>query len=251
MIYLVEHFFSIQGEGKHLGTPSIFFRFGGCNMQCVGFGTKIETPQGKTVVGCDTAYAVFRHEFSDTWQSITEAESLLDIIDAYALHYKADVVLTGGEPLIYAQDPVFVSFLESVVQRGHRVTFETNGTIEIDFKKFPIYKACTFALSVKLKNSAESYEKRINERAIRAISKEAQSTFFKFTVNAQSIEDTAKEIELIRTFAPDIAVYVMPLSASRASIEQACEAVIAFCKQEGYIYSDRLHIRIWDEIQGV
>ena len=70
MIYLVEHFYSIQGEGKYLGTPSLFFRFGGCNMKCEGFGCTETSPKGVDVLGCDTVYAVDKKHFGSTWQEI-------------------------------------------------------------------------------------------------------------------------------------------------------------------------------------
>ena len=37
---------TIQGEGKKIGTPSIFIRFGKCNMSCQGFQVEYETPSG-------------------------------------------------------------------------------------------------------------------------------------------------------------------------------------------------------------
>lgn len=235
----------------HLGTPSIFLRFGGCNMQCPGFGTKVKTPNGKHVVGCDTAYAVFRSEFQSTWSEIEGVAQLLEIIKSYDLNYAADIVLTGGEPLIYATDPILIQFLELVTAQGHRVTFETNSAIDIDFERFPIYRKCTYALSVKLENSGEPESRRINTRAIKHLSREGKKSFFKFTIDAKALKETAKEIESIRVMAPKLPVYVMPMSDSKSTIEAACEPVIEFCKDQGYIYSDRLHIRIWDDIKGV
>jgi hypothetical protein len=43
----------------------------------------------------------------------------------------------------------------------------------------------------------------------------------------------------------------MPLGGDKAHIEANCEAVIELCKRRGFIYSDRLHIRIWDQNHGV
>ena len=37
-IKVAELFYSLQGEGQYLGTPSIFLRVFGCNFQCAGFG---------------------------------------------------------------------------------------------------------------------------------------------------------------------------------------------------------------------
>lgn len=251
MIYLVETFFSIQGEGRRLGTPSIFFRFGGCNMRCPGFATHVTTPQGEEVIGCDTAYAVFTKEFKSTWSKVESAEELMAIVKSYDLHYKADIVLTGGEPLVYANDPILVEFLEDVISQGHEVSFETNGALAVDFKKFPIYKECRFALSVKLACSGEAEALRVNFPVLKEIINEAKDAFYKFTLPTEGLESAATEIKSIIAQNSSIDTYCMTMSDSRENLEQRCENVIEFCKQEGFIYSDRLHIRIWDEIQGV
>lgn len=251
MIYLVEYFFSIQGEGRYLGTPSIFLRFGGCNMRCSGFDCHVETPQGGEVVGCDTAYAVFKSEFQSTWQEINQPHELIDIVRSYKVDYKADVVLTGGEPLIYANDPILAEFVTYLISNGHRVTFETNGAIDLDFERFAIYRECVYALSVKLASSGEPASRRINIKALDNIVQNAKESFYKFTVSAKNVESEEKEIEAIIADRAAIAIYCMPLGGSKAGIEDGCEAVIELCKRKGYLYSDRLHIRIWDQIQGV
>ncbi|MEJ2414943.1 MAG: 7-carboxy-7-deazaguanine synthase QueE, partial [Sulfurimonas sp.] len=169
MLYLVEHFYSIQGEGKYVGTPSLFFRFGGCNMKCEGFGCVEEAQDGTKVLGCDTVYAVNKEHFSHSWIQINEVDELLRVFDLYELPDGVDVVLTGGEPLIYANDPLFISFLEYLVQNNHRITFETNGTIGVDFEKYQVYKECIFALSVKLENSGESLSKRVRGDTINSL----------------------------------------------------------------------------------
>jgi organic radical activating enzyme len=252
MIYLVEHFYSIQGEGKYLGTPSLFFRFGGCNMKCEGFGCTETSALGVQVVGCDTVYAVDKKHFGSTWQEIDSLDELVKIYHSYTLPIKADIVLTGGEPLIYADSELFVSFIEFLQGKGHRVTFETNGAINVDFEKHRVYQRCVFALSVKLSNSGEPFSKRINPEAIQNIAACAQDAFFKFTVDKDSlISGINEEIKEIIKFAPSISVYCMPKGGSKAELEYHSEAVIEYCKRKGYVYSDRLHIRLWDQNKGV
>jgi len=56
------------------------------------------------------------------------------------LGYIPDVVITGGEPLLYHSDEVFYRVIELLVERGISITFETNGTIEIDFDRYPAYR---------------------------------------------------------------------------------------------------------------
>ncbi len=252
MIYLVEHFFSIQGEGRYVGVPSLFFRFGGCNMRCEGFGCEQVAPNGQTIVGCDTVYAVNRENFAANWVEIQSAQQLMNIFDLYELPNNVDVVLTGGEPLMYADDPIFIAFLEAVLKRGLRITFETNGSLAVDFDKYPLYKKCVFALSVKLENSGESYSKRIKPNTIFSLASNGDEAFFKFSIDADSIDISLDEqIEEIIAHAPNTQVYCMPVGGSKAEVERNAEPLIEYCKVKGYTYSDRLHIRIWDEVNGV
>jgi organic radical activating enzyme len=46
-------------------------------------------------------------------------------------------------------------------------------------------------------------------------------------------------------------VTCMPKGGSKAEVEANTEAVIEYCKARGFRYSDRLHIRIWDQNKGV
>lgn len=253
MLYLVEHFFSIQGEGRYTGRPSLFFRFGGCNMTCPGFGCRETAPDGSESVGCDTVYAVDKRRFGAQWLPIGHADELRTIMLTYALPERVDIVMTGGEPLIYAENAVFVAFVEYLVNAGHRVTFETNGAMPVDFERFPIYRACIFALSVKLSNCGEPASRRLRPTAFVPITREARESFFKFTVERIALEHGGIETEIaeVTAFAPELEVYCMPLGGSREELDRHTEAVIDFCKRTGYTYSDRLQVRIWDANKGV
>ncbi len=252
MIYLVEHFYSIQGEGKYVGTPSLFFRFGGCNMKCEGFGCLEKAPNGDAVLGCDTVYAVNKEHFSQNWIAIEHEQELLSILDQYELPEGVDIVLTGGEPLIYANDAVFVAFLEKLIAKNHRITFETNGSLNVDFEKYTVYRECFFALSVKLSNSNEPLSKRIRGDVIFNIAQNAKDAFFKFSIDAESINlGLEEELSTILIHSPKTRVYCMPLGGNKEEVEANTEPLIDFCKAQGYNFSDRLHIRIWDINKGV
>ena len=252
MIYLVEHFYSIQGEGRYVGTPSLFFRFGGCNMKCEGFGCIEKAPNGDAVLGCDTVYAVNKEHFAQNWVPIEHEQDLLKVLELYDLPEGIDVVLSGGEPLIYANDAIFVRFLENLIANNHRVTFETNASIDVDFEKYSVYKECVFALSVKLSNSLEPLSKRVRGDVIFNIAQNAKDAFFKFSIDADSITlGLEEELESILMHSHQTSVYCMPLGGSKEEVEANTEPLIEFCKAQGYNFSDRLHIRIWDMNKGV
>lgn len=149
-------------------------------MRCEGFGCKERATDGVEVLGCDTVYAVNKEHFLQNWIPVTKAQELLNVLSLYDLPETIDVVLTGGEPLIYANDEIFVSFLESLVEQGHQITFETNGSMAVDFEKYPVYKECIFALSVKLANSGEPLHKRLRGDVIYNIASNAKDAFLSF-----------------------------------------------------------------------
>ena len=252
MFYLTEQFFSIQGEGKYAGTPSYFLRTGGCNLSCPGFGAKYEV-DGKTKQGCDTYFAV-DGAFAKQWQKVEESASLVHQLqhEFETIGYLPDVVITGGEPLMYHADSVFYGVITWLVEKGVRVTFETNGTIEINFEAYPAYRDCVFALSLKLANSGEPREKRIKPQALKNIQANTKESFLKFTIDRALVDTTAfEEIDEIRAMLPELDIYCMPVGESRDTIWRNDKAVFEFCMKHNFHYSDRLHIRVFDTTQGV
>ncbi len=246
-MYLVEHFYSIQGEGKFIGTPSIFFRFGGCNLKCPNFGEYFI--KGKKVFGCDSVRAVNKRLFEEDWQKITTKVELIEILNDHLenLEFRPHIVLTGGEPLLYWNEEPFYGFVEFLVEKGFVVTIETNATIEIDFENYPAYKDVIFAMAVKLSNSGEPYERRINKEAIRAIAKNTGYSFFKFTLDRGVIEFDAYEqiVDIVGDY-PEIEVFCMPLGDRVEVLRKHDKAVAEFCMIHGFIYSDRLQVRLWN-----
>ncbi len=98
---LVESFHSLQGEGKNIGLPTYFVRFGGCNLNCRW---------------CDTRYA------ADRGEKMT-VEEILDLCRPYNR-----ICLTGGEPLL--QEGI-CGLTESLLEMGKEITVETNGSMDV------------------------------------------------------------------------------------------------------------------------
>lgn len=252
MFYLTEQFFSIQGEGKYAGVPSYFLRTAGCNLSCPGFGASYEV-DGEVRYGCDTYFAV-DSGFSKSWLKVQHASDLIEKLKAEfdKIGYLPHLVITGGEPLLYHKDEAFYGVVKWLVEAGIEVTFETNGTVEIDFENYPAYRSSIFSLSLKLSNSGEPKSKRLIPNALKSIASSAKEAFLKFTIDTALIESTAlDEIEEVRSIVPDLQVYCMPVGESRDTIWKSDRSVFGFCMKHNFRYSDRLHIRVFDTTQGV
>ena len=164
------------------------------------------------------------------------------------LHQKQIIVITGGEPLLHHKEALFYEFVCELLARGYEAHFETNGTILVDFKNFPAYKSCVFGVSPKLSNSAEPRERRLNFAALRSLKQNAKDSFYKFVISPEF--DAQPEIaEILAACGGE--VYCMPRGVDRRELESAAQFCVDFCLKNGYNYSDRLHIRIWGEKDGV
>jgi len=245
-IYLVEHFFSVQGEGRYMGNPSIFLRFGGCNLRCPGFGEYWY--KGRRVSGCDTLRAVNKRLFKDSWKEVKDLKELTTIIESYlnSLSFQPDIVLTGGEPMINAENPIFYGLVEWAVHEGFHITIETNSTVAPSFDDFSAYREVTFAIAVKLSNSQEAKKRRVVPEVIERLAKEGKDSFFKFTIDAKLIEEDAdlQIMQIRRDLTND--VYCMPLGDNIKDLQTNSLAVAEFCLKHGFKYSDRLHVRLWN-----
>ncbi len=165
-IKISEIFFSLQGEGLHIGTPSIFMRTFGCNFRCRGFG-RIQGEPGELTdepkliaiqmnqnpdwkyedlplakTGCDS-YAAVYPEFKklspmmQTNDIVTKMEAVrtqaqdLTISGKGPEQEKPHLVITGGEPMLGWQRAYPSLISQARILGYHNITIETNGTQEI------------------------------------------------------------------------------------------------------------------------
>jgi len=100
---ITEIFYSLQGEARTVGLPTVFVRLTGCPLRCVY---------------CDTAYAF----------SGGEMMNLDDILEQVAGHAPRYVTVTGGEPLA---QPDCVPLLAALCDAGYEVSLETSGAMSV------------------------------------------------------------------------------------------------------------------------
>jgi len=100
---ITEIFFSLQGETKTVGLPTIFIRLTGCSLRCQY---------------CDTAYAFHGGVKYDI-------DAILSEVKKYHTHY---VTVTGGEPLA---QKACLTLLTRLCDEGYEVSLETSGALSI------------------------------------------------------------------------------------------------------------------------
>ena len=258
-IPVVETFFALQGEGDRMGTPSVFVRLGGCTLTCKGFGCIEKSPiDNSNITGCDSIHAVSVKHFKHTWKYLDSGLNLIQLINENICttpngnSEKVDIVFTGGEPLIHHKDSVLLDTLEYFISRGHKIYFETNGTVDIDFHLYDIYKKVSFSMSVKMSNSGEELHKRWKPEVVNNYLRNTSGSYFKFVLSEKSIESNSTEIfDFLKQVPTFGIVYCMPLGETMGELESNAKAVYEYCLTHGFRYSDRLHIRIYNNLRGV
>jgi 6-pyruvoyltetrahydropterin 2'-reductase len=251
---VAEQFYTIQGEGPSAGTPAVFLRMAGCNLQCGAVGRDLDdvNPQednptdGATWV-CDTI---------DVWKDpefIVEPDELLETWEENGWIEKIDngahIVLTGGEPTLPTHQDSFVELYDELLRREVRpyVEVETNGTIKPESQ----FNACIdqYNVSMKLSNSGHSKDERVKDDAV-TFHRDSEFSTFKFVVSSQDdineIKSLQKEYDI-----PNGDVSVMPAGQTREQLKDTYPRVAELCKEEGWRFSPRLHVNIWNLQTGV
>lgn len=227
-----EIFYSIQGEGKLTGMPSIFVRASGCNLRCTW---------------CDTPYA--------SWEPDGSEMTVDEIIERVNSFPGSHVVLTGGEPVIMPE----IEELATRLKPTKHLTLETAATV---FKPLPID---LFSLSPKLSNStphereggrfAEVHEKsRLRIDVIQQFIDHARSTNadiqLKFVVaNQIDLREIYSLILRLHDIYPD-EILLMPEGTDQATLESRAAWLIEVCKQTRHRFCPRLHIQLFGNKRG-
>jgi 7-carboxy-7-deazaguanine synthase len=127
---ITEIFYSLQGETKTVGLPTVFVRLTGCPLRCAY---------------CDTAYA-----FSGG--NVLTINSIIEEVKTYQPRY---VTVTGGEPLA---QPNCKYLLTELCEQGFSVSLETSGALPID----GIDERVSIVLDLKTPASNESHRNDYN-----------------------------------------------------------------------------------------
>lgn len=278
-IKIAELFYSIQGEGKYMGVPSVFLRTFGCNFTCGGFGM----PKGQTsterdtiaikaeiytdykslplvTTGCDS-YASWDPRFkhlSPMLSTDTIADSIVSLLPR-GRWQDEHLVITGGEPLLGWQRS-YPDLLSHDKMRGlQELTFETNGTqflapefIEYLFEwaKLRAKNSITFSVSPKLSISGEKWEEAICPDVV-AQYKLYGFVYLKFVVaTKQDVAEAEEAVNAYRKKGFTGPVYLMPCGGVESVYNLNARNVAVEAMKRGYRYSDRLQVPLFKNEWG-
>ena len=280
-IKIAELFYSLQGEGKYMGVPSVFLRTFGCNFKCSGFGMPrgglsdeakeigythklIESFQKYedlplVSTGCDS-YASWMPEFKDLSPMLT-SEAITDRIMEIIPHGEwqdEHLVITGGEPLLGWQR-AYPDLLNNPKMKALKeITFETNGTQKLtpEFKGYltkwnsEVGKELTFSVSAKLPCSGEAWEDAICPEVVCEY-EQVGTAYLKFVIaTEQDFEDAMKATKQFREAGFTGHVYLMPVGGVESVYALNNKTVAIMAMNAGLRYSDRLQVPLFKNEWG-
>ena len=273
-IKISELFYSIQGEGRYMGVPSIFLRTFGCNFTCAGFGM----PKGQVSkevediaarvhyyddykklplvsTGCDS-YASWDPRFKHL-SPMRSTDDIVDSIMAMLPHSRwmdEHLVITGGEPLLGWQRSYPELLSNEKMRALKEITFETNGTQELSqdlsiyLQKWKINReknALTFSVSPKLSISGEKWDEAICPDVIRQY-ETVGFVYLKFVIaTKEDALEADKAVQAFRTGGFRGPVYFMPCGGVESIYSMNAKNVAIEAMNRGYRYSDRLQVPLF------
>ena len=276
---IAELFYSIQGEGRYMGVPSVFLRTFGCNFKCAGFGM----PQGKSSqeveaiaaritefkdytelplvsTGCDS-YASWDPRFKDLSPMLESNAIVNRIMEILPQKRWEDehLVITGGEPLLGWQRAYPDLLSHASMNRLKEITFETNGTQKLD-PKFKEYltdwafgsdeREITFSVSAKLSCSGESRHEAIQPEIVCEY-QDVGNTYLKLVIaTEQDAEEALETVDIYRAAGFTGHVYLMPIGGVESVYALNNRAVANFAMKNGLRYSDRLQVPLFKNEWG-
>jgi 7-carboxy-7-deazaguanine synthase len=225
---VAEIYRSIQGEGLLTGVPSVFVRASGCNLRCWF---------------CDTPYTSWRAEGRD--MSIDEIVAQVEEWDT------RHVVVTGGEPMLFAE---LIPLCKRLREIGRHVTIETAGTLYLPVDCDLMSISPKFASSAPPAD-AEPHWHRRHERerhrpeVIRRLRAE-------FEYQVKFVVDTPGDLDEVSRYLeefPEIArerVLLMPQGIDGQQLESRALWLRPHCERTGLIYCPRKQIEWFGPVRG-
>jgi 7-carboxy-7-deazaguanine synthase len=225
---IAEIYKSIQGEGLLTGTPSVFIRASGCNLRCWF---------------CDTPYASWRPEGEDY-----AVDEIIAEVEEWDVKH---VVITGGEPMLFAE---MIPLCRELKRRGRHITIETAGTLYLP-------AACDLmSISPKLSSSGPDPERHAHwarrherQRLQREVLMRLMAEYeyqLKFVIDR--VDDVAEVEEMLASLPAVSADRVLLMPQGRTMEEMASRSLwlAELCHERGWAICPRRQLEWFGPVRG-
>ena len=225
---LAEIYKSVQGEGSLVGRTSVFVRVSGCNLRCWF---------------CDTPFA--------SWQPQGDDFSVEEVVAEVELLEAEDVVITGGEPMLFAE---LIPLCEQLKARNKHITIETAGTLYL-----PVF-CDLMSISPKLSNSIPAPDQHPKWSKRHAHSSDRPDIVqrlidehryqLKFVIDQPT--DCDEVMQYLKQFknVDRQAVWLMPQGTDRDALDRTAEWLEPYCQSQGVRYCPRKQIEWFGLVRG-
>lgn len=232
ILKLNEIFTTIQGEGPYIGRRATFVRLAGCNLCCSDCDSRYSWDEGEEKNCYDVLAELKEHAFHPGF------------LDAHI--YRNYVVVTGGEPLLQADE------VGKMILAAPNTWFwgiETNGTIFNPTEVLDI-RDIHFIISPKLSSMHPDGLKKFDEKWIELLRNTIDKVFFKFVVSTEA--DIGEMINfMIEHRIPKDKVWIMPKCTTATKHFNKWTWIFDKAVELGINASPRLHVMAHGNKRGV
>ncbi|MCO6045496.1 7-carboxy-7-deazaguanine synthase QueE [Aeoliella sp. ICT_H6.2] len=225
---IAEIYKSTQGEGLLTGTPSVFIRASGCNLRCWY---------------CDTPFASWKPEGIDLG-----VDEIMAQVDEWDCRH---VVITGGEPMLFAE---LIPLCEELRRQGRHVTIETAGTLFLPLECDLMSVSPKFASSAPDRQAHHRWHHRHNETRHRPDI--VRELIDQHVYQLKFVVDTPDDLSEVQQYLVELGsveadrVLLMPQGVEQPDLLRREEWLRPFCLLHGYVFCPRKQIEWYGALRG-
>ncbi len=251
MSLIIQNFVSIQGEGITIGKPSLFIRFGGCNLTC----SFCDTKYANKVIGSVNKFNIDDPKFPCIIKDMDEYYQYLKrLIGEYNID---NLIYTGGEPFIHYK--FIKEFNEKYIHKlGIKtIEYETNGLLIGDI--FDVTNRVGFGgnnVQYNISPKFIEYDQLYTDEYVGELFNHYMKDL-KYSIKVPyDIKFRDLYIEFFnRNNIDKKTIVMMPITPDYDTIgfetkfRQSEYDCLAFCIENGYRYSPRIHVRLFGKLR--
>lgn len=218
-----------QGEGEYIGKPSLLVRVQGCNLNC-DF--------------CDSKHSTNLKDYNYSIDNDTEMNNLLILVrNKFINYHPINLILTGGEPFLYANNKFFIKFIDKLINyfSFHTIEIETNGTVSINSLLLDTFKNS----NIKINISPKLIDNEITNSNFELL----KNSNIKYNIKLLYNDNILKFIQSYNLYDYGDNIYIMPITKDN-NIENYVSSsleVLKFCLIHGYTLSPREQLILYKD----